>query len=385
MATLLSVSVSARTGSLLFVDVISTSPFTLGLEALNLANLTTSRVLVLGPGESLWDQVSVSTSGSYYTTVMHNGPLINPYLPSSSCQPACSQSLCCEDPVSKASACFGVRDCSHINSGHGFWQETLAVTLPDRAGQAQPKIRSRFNTTNCYKLAIEGPDSLLCIAETTVNNTNAVELRRLDTSKQSSSRVGLFPLGIAVYNEAAAYDAKAGIFYAYLGHRGGGKLHSMDVNTGNLLPPRRWPDNVVISEFAIDPATGIAYAAVHNVTTQHPATFHGLLATLSFSGPEGTPVGWTAVSRFPTFGVQAQGKCTTSPSGGKYVTRKCYDQLNNGFIANGTFFITAFSHHGSLTVPEAVIGVDVHSGEVTLEHAHSNGNMIDMAWTEWTA
>ena len=54
-------------------------------------------------------------------------------------------------------------------------------------------------------------------------------------------------------------------------------------------------------------------------------------------------------------------------------------QLNNAFFANGTFFITAFSHVGTQNVPETVLGVDVTTGAVTLEHAHKNLSLIHIS------
>ena len=108
-----------------------------------------------------------------------------------------------------------------------------------------------------------------------------------------------------------------------------------------------------------------------------------MLARLDLHGPSSKPIAWAPVNPncTDTFGVATRTRCSAGTSSG--AARKCYDQLNNAFFANGQFFITAFSHVGKQSVPESVLGVNVSTGAVTLEHPHQNGNMVDMAWTPW--
>ena len=89
-------------GSLIFVDVIKQKPFTLAVQALQLATLAVSQVAVIGPSSSFYDQVSaISDDGlHYYATVQKTGAPLNPFLPSSSCAPLCTAgSKCCRDPA----------------------------------------------------------------------------------------------------------------------------------------------------------------------------------------------------------------------------------------------------------------------------------------------
>jgi hypothetical protein len=156
LAGLVGVSGAANNGSLLFLEIASTSPYSLGLQALSLSTLQTSSVLVLGPSESFFDMAAASASdgNTFYTTIQHPGPPIDPNVPSSHCSPACGPAAqCCEDPASGSSVgtCFAVSDCSKINQGHSEWAETLAVSLPT-ATLAAPAITARMNTSACIKV-----------------------------------------------------------------------------------------------------------------------------------------------------------------------------------------------------------------------------------------
>ena len=117
----------SRSGSLLFIDLISTSPYTFGLQALGLGTLKQSLLLNLGPAESFFDQVGVAGGGSYFATVQHPGAPIDRFVPAACDQP-CASGTCCADPKSKdpkVGCCFAVSDCSELNSGRGVWEETL--------------------------------------------------------------------------------------------------------------------------------------------------------------------------------------------------------------------------------------------------------------------
>jgi hypothetical protein len=373
-------------GSLLFIDLVSYKPYTFGLQALNLRTLNTSLVLSLGPGESFFDQVGVAGGGSYFATVQHPGGPINPFVPSA-CDPPCTnKSTCCADPKSKNPSkdgcCFNVGDCSDINSGQGIWQETLAVTLPTGAAPS-PKLSARFNTSDCYKLAFAAQNEVLCIGDQ--KNRSGVGVHHFDMEKHTRTLVGYFPSTFnGIWNQAAAYDPTRQVAYAYLSDVDGNdpKLHAMNSTTGALLPSRRWPPGILLSDFVIDPSTGIAYAAIANRTA---GVWRKMLVRIELNGPSSTPMTWAPVNPklTDTFGTVSTTKCTAGTSAG--AAKQCYDQLNNAFFANGQFFITGFSHVGVKNVPETVIGVNVTTGAVTLEHAHHNGNMVDMAWTSWEA
>ena len=139
---------------------------------------------------------------------------------------------------------------------------------------------------------------------------------------------------------------------------------------------------VQVSDFAIDPASGVAYAAIANRTA---GVWRKMLVRLDLGDPSAAPIAWAPVNPkcTDTFGTQSTTECAAGTSSG--AAKKCYDQLNNAFFANAQFFITAFSHVGTKSVPETVLGVNVTTGAVTLEHQHNNGNMVDMAWTPWEA
>jgi hypothetical protein len=367
-------------GSLLFIDLLSTSPYTFGLQALSLSTLNTSLVLNLGPAESFFDQVGVAGDGSYFATVQHPGPPLDPWIPSSDCVPACVASTCCADPKTKAGYCLAVSDCSKINSGTTEWEETLSVALPTRASPSA-KLSSRFNTSDCYKLAFVSADEVLCIGDQ--KNRSGVGVHRFNMVKQTRTLVGYFPSKFnGIWDQAAGYDPTRQVVYAYLSSNSGNDpaLHAMNATTGALLSIRPWPANILMTDFAIDPASGIAYAAIANRTA---GVWRKMLARLELHGASSAPITWAPVNPkcTDTFGTQSNTKCAPGTSPG--AAKKCYDQLNNAFFANGQFFITAFSHVGTKSVPETVLGVNVSTGAVTLEHPHRNGNMVDMAWTPW--
>ena len=371
-------------GSLLFIDLASTKPFIFGLRALSLSTLETSLMLNLGPGESFYDQVSTAGAGTYYATVQHPGPPIDPWVPSR-CDGACINSTCCADPSSpSAGFCLAVQNCSQINGGHREWEETLAVTLPTSEAP-HATLSARFGPSDdCYKLAIVSPGEVLCIASGTNGSKALIGLRRLYVEAKTSELVAWFPpQADGIWNQAAAYDPTRHIFYAFLGDDNGenAAVHAMDAKTGELLPTRAWPSGINVADFAID-ASGEAYAAISERTSDG---WRQMLARLHLA-PASQPITWEPANPAATdaFGRLVAGKC--QPGTGPGAAKRCYDQLNNAFTANGTFFITAFSHVGpGAATPEAVLGVDVRSGAVTLEHAHNNSNMIDMAWMPWDA
>lgn len=364
-------------GSLLFIDLLSTKPYTFGLQALSLTTLNTSLLLNLGPAESSFDQVGVAGSGSYFATVQHPGESIDPFVPSGDCTPPCSGGTCCADPKSKSGYCLDVDDCSKINSGQSMWEETLEVTLPAGAAPSA-KLFARFNTSDCYKLAFVSAHEVLCIGDQ--KNRSGAGLHRFDMKKQTRTVVGYFPSTFnGIFNQAAGFDPTRQVVFADLGTQQSsfnGALHAMNATTGALLPTRQWPPmtRFLFCDFAIDPASGIAYAAISNRTG---GAWRKMLVRLELDGPTSEPIAWTPVNPKITDTF-----CGTSAGAAK----KCYDQLNNAFFANGLFFITAFSHGGHAgRVPEAVIGVNVSTGAVVLEHAHKNGNLVDLAWTPWEA
>ena len=109
---------------------------------------------------------------------------------------------------------------------------------------------------------------------------------------------------------------------------------------------------------------------------------HVSRAQLELDGPSAQVVRWKPVGGNETFGVQMGGDCVPGRSAG--AAKRCYRQLNNAFIAAGTFFISAFAA-GAPPGTESIVGVDVRSGQVVLEHEHEGGNLIDMAWAPWDA
>jgi hypothetical protein len=405
-------------GSLLFVDVIKTSPFTLGLQALNLAALIVSPVVVLGPGGSFYDQVSaISSDGlTYYATIQQEGEPIKPFLPSAACEPKCATgSQCCVDPSpNSTAACFAVDDCSKINQGHRYHGETIAVALSTTAdGGAAGSIKARMNTSMCFKLAAVGPDELLCLYGSETGN---ISVNRIDLKAKTTTLVGSFDKSCdGTYNEAAAYDPTSGIFYAYLGQSSMARarrrarstalaprrddadarrrspasgedgcpegLHALDTKTGTSLPPMSWDPSLLVADFEIDPATGEAYAAVEHKDSPPPnVAWSKGLVTLNLTSTSSPTVPWAPIST-DVFGKQEGSKCVkgTSPGAAKH----CYYQLNNAAYAEGTFFLNAFETPASA---ETVIATEATTGKVLFEHAPiKKGNVVDMAYTKWEA
>lgn len=233
-------------GSLLFIDLLSTHPYTFGLQALSLTTLKTTLLINLGPAESFFDQVGVAGGGSYFATVQHPGPPIDPWAPSGECIPACSNSTCCADPKAKAGYCLAVSDCSKINSGVSVWEETLEVTLPTSAAPSA-KLSARFNTSDCYKLAFTSANEVLCIGDQ--KNRSGVGVHIFNMAKHTRNLVGYFPSTLnGIWNQAGGYDPTRQVVYAYLSGSGGNDpaLHAMNVTTGDLLPPRRWPSGILV-------------------------------------------------------------------------------------------------------------------------------------------
>ena len=214
----------------------------------------------------MFDQVGVAGDGSYFATVQHPGPPLDPWIPSSDCVPACVASTCCADPKTKAGYCLAVSDCSDINSGTTEWEETLSVTLPTRASPSA-KLSSRFNTSDCYKLAFVSADEVLCIGDQ--KNRSGVGVHRFNMVKQTRTLVGYFPSKFnGIWGQTAGYDPTRQVVYAYLSSSSGDDpaLHAMNATTGALLATRPWPANILMTDFVIDPASGIAYAAIANRT-----------------------------------------------------------------------------------------------------------------------
>ena len=86
------------TGSLLFVNLTNPHPFTLGVQALNLATQAITFVASFGPSGSFYDQVgTVSADGAtYWASIQHTGAPIDPWSSSSTCSPGCaSGTKCC--------------------------------------------------------------------------------------------------------------------------------------------------------------------------------------------------------------------------------------------------------------------------------------------------
>jgi hypothetical protein len=104
-----------------------------------------------------------------------------------------------------------------------------------------------------------------------------------------------------------------------------------------------------------------------------------MLAELFLKDPA-PAVRWGPVAgHADTFGVSAGGAC--EPGAPPTAAKRCYSQLNNGVLQDGTYFLTAFAGGEP---PETLLGVGVQSGAVGLEQVHSHGgNVIDMAWVSW--
>lgn len=278
MLGLLSSYTPSDDGSLLYLDLLSTKPtFVLGLKALNLQTLTITNVSSLGPAESFYDQVSVSDHDSYYTTIQHPGAPIDPFTPSSACVPSCpTDSLCCADPSAPnvSFACYAVNHCDKINKGYRQWAETVAVSL-----SPPHKITARMNTSTCYKLWLTSiPKQLLCIGA-----DEHIRLYLIDMRALTIRVIGTFSGASGNYNEAAAYDVKNGIVYAYLADASGdGSLWSMAATTGKFLQKRKWFTDALVDDFVID-ANGGAFAALSARDSSH--VWYKMLAKVELAGP----------------------------------------------------------------------------------------------------
>jgi len=134
-------------------------------------------------------------------------------------------------------------------------------------------------------------------------------LVRFDMKDEKASKVGSFPPGLIVVNEAAAYDPKAAIFYAYLGPdpdppgavkttvshdqvtQPGDGLYAIDTNTGEVLQTREWPKDVIVADF-VETVNGVAFAVLDNMTSSAPVHWSTMLAKLELSGSAEKPVSW---------------------------------------------------------------------------------------------
>jgi len=433
LAALVLGSVSSQLqGSLLYLDLEATSPaYELALRALRLSDLSVSTVLQLGPSESFFDQAAVCDgNGTYYVTVQHPGPPVDPFVPDDSCHPACATKtgggICCRDPRAPPAVegtCYGVADCADMNSGHSELAETIAITLPTASAPAA-SVASRMNTSTCIKLfATPAPGTVLCLAPPSSATVGAT-LQRFDLLARSAEVIGTFPAGLGSMNEAAAYDAKAGVVWAYLGAMAGGgqqqrsgggsrkstgvgvtgggpgryrgassydggggggggnsasfAAHSMNVHTGELGPITAFPPNSIVSDFVCDNAGGGAVLAAYSeLVSSNPVTWTKTLARLQ--PPQSAGAAWSAsaLGGNDTFGVQVGKACEPGTWAG--AAKACYGQLNNAFIGNGVFFLTAFAHGP----PETLLGVSTKTGEALLEFPAQRSNLIDMAWTAW--
>lgn len=347
---------STLSGSLLYLDF-KQPGFNMRLVALDIATNATSPMLPLGHGESFFAQVSaISENGfMYYTTVQYkNDP---------------------SDPTK------------------GDYAQTLGIALRDKvqtsgASSADKDVRIKYrqNTSTCWSLAVDeaSTDTLLCLSEGPCRDTNTsickpdsatTSLVRMDLAAEESVVVGRFPEGQIVENQAAAYDSKAGVYYAMLT----GGIAAMDVQTGDILWQKKFvtPDDqeYLVHDFAIDTSAGRAYAACSILTSRSPVTWGSAVATLDLSG--GT-MSLVPVTVSDIFGTVIAGKCS-KPGKSKGAAAKCYGQINDGFIGDGVFFVTAFADGP----PEIVLGVDLQTGEVVFEQGPidaKGGNLVDMAW-----
>ena len=101
----------------------------------------------------------------------------------------------------------------------------------------------------------------------------------------------------------------------------------MDVSTGKVLwaePFAKQAEDILVHDFAIDPATGKGFAAVANLKSTAPITWGSYVAAVDFSaagGPRPTRVG----AFDDVFGSVISGRCSepgTSPGAAK----RCYGQ-----------------------------------------------------------
>ena len=335
---------AALSGGLLYLDFGPGEE--LDLMQLDLGANATDRLVGLGQGGSFFDMASTtSPDGSmYYATVQYkeHGPSIGP------------------DPL--------------------FYGQTVAVELHAAAG---PTITHRLNTSTCWHISAgAAPGQLLCLAEGPCRNTSThacqpdtgtTTLRKIDLAAGTDVAVGRFPEGAVCYNEAAAHDPVRGLYYAYLDPGG---VAAMDTRTGQVLwqkPFAKQAEMLLVHDFVID-ASGNGYAAVSNLVSTTPVVkWGGYVATVDFLTMELAQVG----GQDDVFGYVVSGKCSqpgTSPGAAK----GCYGQLNDGFAADGVYWITAF-HAGP---PEVVLGVELSTGHVVFEQPPNNGggNLVDMAY-----
>lgn len=305
------------------------------LVSLDLASNVTAPVLPLGHGESFFAQVSTtSDDGSmYYTTVQYK-----------------------KDPSDPTK---------------GDYAQTLGIVLDkssagvDGGQEGGAHIKYRQNTSTCWSLAVDtaSRDTLLCLSEGPCRDTNTTicapgtgttSLLRLDLAGGTSSTVGRFPEGQVVMNQAAAYDPKAGVYYAMLT----GGVAAMSVQTGQVMWQKGFlvplGQQYMVHDFAIDPSTGRSYAACNILTSTSPVTWGSAVATLDLTGGTMSLVPLTAND---IFGTVVSGKCS-KPGASKGAARRCYSQINDGFIGDGVFFVTAFAGGP----PETVLGVDLQTG-----------------------
>lgn len=393
-------------GSLLFVNLTNPHPFTLGVQALNLATQATTFVASFGPSGSFYDQVgTVSADGAtYWASIQHTGAPIDPWSSSSTCSPGCaSGTKCCVDPhtPNATSACFKVDKCSDLNGGNRPYGETVAIDLNTRT------IKARMNSSLCYHLFAATADEVLCAAGTT---DGSIAVQRIDTKAKTVTTIGKFDKGCnAIVNEVAAYDAHAGVFYAWLENgdaevaaaRGGlvrkrvrstdrvarsagggackGGLHAMEVSTAKLLPTRGF-GNLIVVDIVIDGATGAAHAAVERETSPQPHLVweRGLVRMNLTDGSD--PIAWDSMDADDIYGVQQGTSSSCEKGSAPGAAETCLYQLNNGALGNGSlYFLSAFA---TPTSQERVVVASTEAGRgVLLELDPKVGNMVDLAYT----
>ena len=142
----------------------------------------------------------------------------------------------------------------------------------------------------------------------------------------------------------------------------------------------------MVHDFAIDPKTSQPYAACSNLTSTSPVTWGSFIGIVDLTPakPPATGIAIAPVTAQDIFGTVVKGKCGETGKS-KGATKKCYDQINTGFVGpDGIFFVTAFDHADGPPYPETVLGVDVSGdGEVVWEQPPMDaggGNLIDMVW-----
>jgi hypothetical protein len=347
-------SASSSLGGALYYLDFRMPGFNMQLVSLDIASNTTETVLPLGKGESFFAQVSATSAdgGMYFTTIQYKNDRSDP----------------------KA----------------GDWAQTIGVRLHKdaesqvrRGGSRGAEIVHKLNTSECWNLAVEEPpassadtgaeeqkptETLLCLAEGPCKDTPThvckpqsatTSLIRIDLAQGVNKTVGRFTEGAICDNQAAAYDAKAGIYYAFVG----AGVAAMDVKSGELLwhKPFLVPagQEYLVHDFAIDSSTGQAYAVCSVLASMAPVTWGSMIATLDLRG--GT-MAMVPLTQPDVFGTTVSGKCST-PGTSKGAARGCYGQLNDGFIGDGVFFTTAFA----AGPPEVVLGVDLKTGQVVFE------------------